>query len=299
MRSFNTFVAKPNHPELHAASSMRPTGAVGHRLRLAMVACSLGLMATTLTGCFPVVATGVVVGAMSVADRRTTGAQTDDQAIEIKAFNRLRENNKTKAASLSVVSFNRIALLTGYAPDAATRAEALEIVKRIENVREVLNEVTLGPKPSLATYSGDVIITTRVKSALLSSQEVKANTVKVFTESGIVYLMGIVSEREARAAAVVASKISGVRRVVRAFEVISDNDLQNLERRLQTSGSGAAAVPAGTTPQAASTASSSGSAANSVANSAGSRVAAPETLSTPTTSTIPTGEAPALVTPIR
>jgi osmotically-inducible protein OsmY len=255
--------------------------------RTAVVACSLGVAATTLTGCFPVVATGVAVGAMSVADRRTTGAQTDDQAIEIKAFNRLRENTKTKAASLSVVSFNRIALLTGYAPDAATRAEALEIVKRIENVREVLNEVTLGPKPSLATYSSDVIITTRVKAALLSSQEVKANTVKVFTESGIVYLMGIVSEREARAASVLASKISGVRRVVRAFEVISDADLQNLERRQQ----GASSTASGSVSRAPTT-------AEPTASSPTARPA-PETLNTPTTSTIPTGEAPALVTPIR
>jgi osmotically-inducible protein OsmY len=295
MPSFMTSVAKPNSCEVRSAGFIQPTSATGSRVRVAMMVCSLGLVATTLTGCFPVVATGVVVGAMSVADRRTTGAQTDDQAIEIKAFNRLRENSKTKAASLSVVSFNRIALLTGYAPDAATRAEALEIVKRIENVREVLNEVTLGPKPSLATYSGDVIITTRVKSALLSSQEVKANTVKVYTESGIVYLMGIVSEREARAAAVVASKISGVRRVVRAFEVISETDLQNLERRLQTSGSGAATAPVETIPSASSRASGSGSAPASA--SAGAAV--PETLSTPTTSTIPTGEVPAVVTPIR
>lgn len=295
MPFFMTSFVKPNPCEIRSVSAMQPTGATGSRVRLAMMVCSLGLVATTLTGCFPVVATGVVVGAMSAADRRTTGAQTDDQAIEIKAFNRLRENNKTKAASLSVVSFNRIALLTGYAPDAATRAEALEIVKRIENVREVLNEVTLGPKPSLATYSGDVIITTRVKSALLSSQEVKANTVKVYTESGIVYLMGIVSEREARAAATLASKISGVRRVVRAFEVISDNDLQNLERRLQTSGSGAAAAPVETTPSVSSRASGSGS----VAASSSPGAAPPETLSTPTTSTIPTGEVPAVVTPIR
>jgi len=276
--------------------------------RTAVVACSLGVAATTLTGCFPVVATGVAVGAMSVADRRTTGAQTDDQAIEIKAFNRLRENTKTKAASLSVVSFNRIALLTGYAPDAATRAEALEIVKRIENVREVLNEVTLGPKPSLATYSSDVIITTRVKAALLSSQEVKANTVKVFTESGIVYLMGIVSEREARAASVLASKISGVRRVVRAFEVISEPDLQNLERRQQ----GASIMTSPAEPRLVQGAAPSSTSTNSAAapSVAGASTAeptassptarsAPETLNTPTTSTIPTGEAPALVTPIR
>jgi osmotically-inducible protein OsmY len=200
-------------------------------LRIAVISCALGVSAVTLTGCFPVVATGVVGGALSLADRRTTGAQADDQGIELKAFNRFREAFKDNRISLSVVSYNRIALLTGYVPDQATKDQAAKIVSGIENVRTVLNEVIIGPVPSLRTYGADTVLTTRVKASLVEAKDIQANVIKVYTESSTVFLMGVVTDREANRAAEIASRVSGVRRVVRAFEIISDAELQRIQER--------------------------------------------------------------------
>jgi osmotically-inducible protein OsmY len=237
----------------------------------------LGITAIGLAGCFPVVATGVVTGALSVSDRRTTGAQAEDQAIEIKAFNRFRERFKSSQISLSVVSFNRIALVTGYVPDEATKAEAARLVSSIENVRNSLNEVVVGLPPSIRTYGSDTILTTRVKASMLEAKDLQAQVIKVYTESSTVFLMGIVTEREANRAADIASRVSGVRRVVRAFETISEADLSRMQ--LQTGGNNPAAGPPKSTPP------SSGSVPNPP--SAGGAAA------------IPTNDGNAVVTPIR
>jgi len=243
----------------------------------ALVICVLGITAIGLAGCFPVVATGIVTGALSVSDRRTTGAQAEDQAIEIKAFNRFRERFKSSQISLSVVSFNRIALVTGYVPDEATKAEAARLVSSIENVRNSLNEIVVGLPPSIRTYGSDTILTTRVKASMLEAKDLQAQVIKVYTESSTVFLMGIVTEREANRAADIASRVSGVRRVVRAFETISEADLSRMH--LQTGGNNPAAGPPKSTPP------SSGSAPNPP--SAGGAAA------------IPTNDGNAVVTPIR
>jgi osmotically-inducible protein OsmY len=243
----------------------------------ALVISVLGITAIGLAGCFPVVATGVVTGALSVSDRRTTGAQAEDQAIEIKAFNRFRERFKSGQISLSVVSFNRIALVTGYVPDEATKAEAARLVSSIENVRNSLNEVVVGLPPSIRTYGSDTILTTRVKASMLEAKDLQAQVIKVYTESSTVFLMGIVTEREANRAADIASRVSGVRRVVRAFETISEADLSRMQ--LQTGGNNPAAGPPKSTPP------SSGSVPNPP--SAGGAAA------------IPTNDGNAVVTPIR
>lgn len=243
--------------------------------RLALMACALGASAVVLTGCFPVVATGVVAGALSVSDRRTTGAQTEDQAIELKAFNRFREQFKADNISLSVVSFNRIALITGYVPNANVKAEAARLVSGIDNVRSVLNEVIIGPVPSIRTYGTDTVLTTRVKASLLEAKDIQANVIKVITESNTVFLMGIVTEREAARAADIASRVSGVRRVVRAFEIITEAELSRIQ--LQTGGSNntAPAAPAKPAPS---------SSAQPTSNQA---------------SVTPTNDVGAVVTPIR
>lgn len=243
----------------------------------ALVISVLGITAIGLAGCFPVVATGVVTGALSVSDRRTTGAQAEDQAIEIKAFNRFRERFKSSQISLSVVSFNRIALVTGYVPDEATKAEAARLVSSIENVRNSLNEIVVGLPPSIRTYGSDTVLTTRVKASMLEAKDLQAQVIKVYTESSTVFLMGIVTEREANRAADIASRVSGVRRVVRAFETISEAELSRMQ--LQTGGNNPAAGPPKSTPP------SSGSVPNPP--SAGG------------TAAIPTNDGNAVVTPIR
>lgn len=211
----------------------------GRLLRAGLIASALGAAAVTLSGCFPVVATGMLAGALSVADRRTTGAQAEDQAIELKAFNQFRERFKSDQISLSVTSFNRIALLTGYAPNETVRAEAAKIVQSIDNVRSVVNEVVLGPAPSLRTYGSDTLLTARIKASLVEAKDLQANVIKVYTDSSTVYLMGVVTEREAKRAGDIASRVSGVRRVIRAFETISEAELSRIQ--LQSGGSGNAA----------------------------------------------------------
>jgi len=243
----------------------------------ALVISVLGITAIGLAGCFPVVATGVVTGALSVSDRRTTGAQAEDQAIEIKAFNRFRERFKSSQISLSVVSFNRIALVTGYVPDEATKAEAARLVSSIENVKNSINEIVVGLPPSIRTYGSDTILTIRVKASMLEAKDLQAQVIKVYTESSTVFLMGIVTEREANRAADIASRVSGVRRVVRAIETISEADLSRMH--LQTGGNNPAAGPPKSTPP------SSGFAPNPP--SAGGAAA------------IPTNDGNAVVTPIR
>ena len=217
------------------------------RIRFAFVICMVAASATYLAGCFPIAATGVVVGALSVSDRRTTGAQTEDQTIELKAFNRLRDRFKSDKVSLSVTSFNRIALLTGYVPDEATRVEAAKLVASIENVRSVLNETVVGPAPSVTAYAKDTVLTTRVKASLIEDKEVQANVIKVYTEASVVFLMGIVTEREAKRATDIASRVSGVRRVIRAFEIISEDELKRIQAQM---GGQQSPAPSGTaTPQ--------------------------------------------------
>lgn len=202
--------------------------------RLFLVSASSLAAANLLTGCFPVVATGMVVGALSITERRTTGAQAEDQSIELKSFNRFRDRFKGDAAvKPSVTSFNRIALITGFAPDQATKTEIGQIVSKIENVRSVINEVFVGPPATTMTYGTDVVLTTRVKASLLDSKDVNGNLIKVVTESGTVFLMGLVTQREATRASEIASRVPGTRRVIQAFEVITDDQARAIDTALQ------------------------------------------------------------------
>ena len=213
------------------------------RVRVLTTILLLSGATVSLSGCFPVVATGVVAGALSISDRRTTGAQTEDAAIELKAFNRFREQFKSDKVSLSVVSFNRIALVTGVVPDAATKAEAARLVSGIDNVRSVLNEISIGAPTSLKTYGSDVVLTTRVKASFIDRKDLQANLVKVYTEAGVVYLMGLVTEREANIAAEIASKVPGVLRVVRAFEIISEAEAARLKAQIGSPGASGTPAP--------------------------------------------------------
>ncbi|MFM8630661.1 MAG: BON domain-containing protein [Betaproteobacteria bacterium] len=217
-------------------------------VRTAFMAAALGSSTMLLTGCFPVVATGMVAGALSIADRRTTGAQAEDQAIELKAFNRFREQFKSEQISLTVTSFNRIALLSGYVPNEQARTEAAKLVQSIDNVRSVINEVAIGPAPSVRAFGVDTVLTARVKASLLEAKDVQANVIKVYTDASTVYLMGVVTEREAKRATDIASRVTGVRRVIRAFEVISEEELARIQ--LQTGGAGNAAPVSAPPPSA-------------------------------------------------
>lgn len=196
--------------------------------RMALLAAAVS--ATTLLGaCAPLIIGGAMVGtALSVTDRRTSGAQVEDQAIELKAVARLREAVPAEA-NVSVTSYNRTVLLTGEAPTEAARTAAEQAVARIDNVRATVNELAVMGSTSVSARSNDSILTSKVKAAFIDAKDVQANAIKVTTERGTVYLMGRVTEREANRAAEVARATSGVGKVVKVFEVISEAELAAMQ----------------------------------------------------------------------
>ena len=181
------------------------------------VAVSAGLTVASLSGCVPVVAGGIGAGILMAEDRRTTGTYLIDEEVELKASSRVRESFGDNTR-VSVTSFNRRVLLTGAVPDADVRAKVEEIVLAVPNVRAVQNELTVGKVSSFATRTSDTYVTTKVKARYLDDTRFNAHHIKVVTESGTVYLMGMVKREEAAAAAEVAARTSGVSKVVKVFE---------------------------------------------------------------------------------
>ncbi|WP_028310678.1 BON domain-containing protein [Derxia gummosa] len=207
---------------------MRLPSSLARPARTAALVLAALTAAPALTGCFAVVAAGMGGAAMSATDRRSTGSQVDDQAIELAAANRLRKRYGDNV-SVSVVSYNRRALVYGQVGNDAAKDEVVRIVRGIDNVRDVIDETEITTStPSLGTTASDTLITQKVKLSFVDAKDVFANSIKVVTERGTVYLMGIVTAREADRAAQVAAGVSSVMRVVKAFEIVSESDLANL-----------------------------------------------------------------------
>lgn len=188
---------------------------------------TVGVLAASLQGCFPLVAAGVGTGVIATVDRRTYGAQVDDTNIEIKITASINEKLGDKA-HVSVTSFNRWVLLTGQVWDEASKAEAERIAGQQPNVRKVFNEITVSPARSLGSQSNDAYLTTKVKARLIDAPGFSAQQIKVVTEDSVVYLMGLVTAKEAELTTNVVSTTSGVRKVVQVFEVISDEEARRL-----------------------------------------------------------------------
>ncbi len=188
-------------------------------------ACALLIVALVAgSGCTPVVVGGAATGAAVVHDRRTAGTVLEDQSIELKALTRLREDPEIREqAHINVTSYNLIVLLTGETPTEAMRQRAAEIVRGIERVRQVHNELRVAAPSSMMSRSSDTLITAKVKTALFGIKGIEdfdPTRVKVVTENGTVYLMGLVRRIEADAAAEAARTVSGVQRVVKLFEYL-------------------------------------------------------------------------------
>lgn len=181
----------------------------------------------SLQGCIALVGAGAVAGGLSLNDRRTGGTQIEDQAIELKSGGRLREAIGEKG-HINVTSYNRIVLLSGEVPSDADKAAAEKAVAGIEGVTNVVNELEIGANSTISTRSSDTVITTRVKSALIDAKDVQSSAIKVVTDRGNVYLMGRVTEREATRAAEIARAQPSVLKVVRVFEILSEEQLGNL-----------------------------------------------------------------------
>jgi osmotically-inducible protein OsmY len=194
------------------------------------MACAMLVGLSSLSACFPLVATGFAVGTFATIDRRTYGAQTDDQAIELKSSGRLNDTDK-KLGGVSVTSYNRKVLLTGQVLSEEDKKLAEQIVVRIDNVRSVHNELSVSGRSGFGTATSDTTITAKVKASLFDSKDIQSSTVKVVTESSVVYLMGVVNQREAAKAAQVASGVSGVSKVVTVFEVLADSEIERLQTK--------------------------------------------------------------------
>lgn len=191
----------------------------------ATVVCVASL-ASLLSACVPLVVGGAAIGGALVAtDRRTSGAQLEDQGIELRAIGRINENLGTRV-HVNVTSYNRQVLLSGEVPSAQDKQLALQIVSRVDNVRSVVNELAVLGASSLTQRSSDALITGKVKAAMVDSKDLFANAFKVVTERGVVYLMGRVTQREANRATEIARSTGGVQKVVRLLEIISEEELQ-------------------------------------------------------------------------
>lgn len=188
-------------------------------LRTVILAAVLGAGGTQLTGCVPVVAVGAGAGVLMAEDRRTSGTYLMDEEIELKAAGRIREGHG-KDTHVNVTSYNRRVLLTGEAPSDEVRARVGELVAAVPNVKEVQNELIIGPVSSFGTRSNDTYLTAKVKTRLFDDTRFSAHHVKVVTESGTVFLMGLVKRAEGDAAAEVAAKTKGVSKVVKIFEYL-------------------------------------------------------------------------------
>lgn len=185
-----------------------------------LAALALGAACLPLSGCFPLVATGVGVGAMMIDDRRSSGTYIDDEVIENKIVIKLGERLDARA-HVNATSFNRVVLLTGEVPTEEAKRIAEEVARGQANVRNVVNELVVGPYTAFSTRSNDTLITSKVKARFVDANKFSANHVKVVTENSVVYLLGMVKPPEAVDASEIARNTSGVSRVVKVFEYLN------------------------------------------------------------------------------
>ncbi len=183
-----------------------------------LAAAAAAFLATVLAGCVPaVIAVGAGSAAMVAADPRTVGSQADDEAIELKVADQARTQYGDRI-HVNVTSYNGVVLLTGEVPDQGAWASVGAIAKNTPKVRSVHNEMVVAPTSELGNRTNDSYITSKVKARMVEANKFPPNAVKVVTERGVVYLMGIVTKAQGDAAGDVAATTEGVQRVVKVFE---------------------------------------------------------------------------------
>ena len=205
---------------------------VNHQVsRLAcMAAAVIGLQ--VLGACAPLLLGGVVMTGMVAVDRRTSGIQLEDQGIELRALNRVKDVTSGRG-HISTTSYNRMVLITGEASTDADRQAIEQAVRQIENVRAVVNEVAVMEPSSIGSRSSDLVLTSKIKARFIDANDLQSLAFKVVSERGVVHLMGRVTEREAARSTELARSTSGVQKVVRVFEVISEAELAHLQPSAQ------------------------------------------------------------------
>jgi osmotically-inducible protein OsmY len=194
----------------------------GHRLAAIGL---LVLAAAPLQGCIPLMLGGAVGSAFMATDRRTSGTQLEDQGIELKGESKARDVMADRGGHINVNAYNRQVLLTGEVPNEDDKVAVERAVARVENVTSVVNELSVSFSSSLSSRSSDVLLAGKVRATLVDARDLMANAFKIVVERGEVYLMGMVTEREANRAAELTASIKGVRRVVKVMQVISEDEL--------------------------------------------------------------------------
>jgi osmotically-inducible protein OsmY len=196
--------------------------------RVTLAILGLAAAAATMSACAPLAVGGVALtGVMVAGDRRSSGAQLDDQGIELRAASRLRDQLGSRAR-ISVTSYNRRALLTGEVANTRDKELADSVLKQVDNVTMVHNELDVANSPSFTERAEDSLLTGKVKAGLLDNKQLSANAFKVVTERSTVFLMGRVTQREADLATQVARTTKGVQRVVRVLEIITEEELARI-----------------------------------------------------------------------
>ncbi len=204
------------------------------RLALSALAAALlaGSVAATLTGCVPLVIGAVAGGSMVATDRRTSGAQLEDEGIELRGISRIR-SALGERGHVNLTSYNRQVLLTGEVPTEQDKQLVEQVIARVENVSTVVNELTVSGNSNLGNRSSDTLVTGRVKAQLVDAPDLFANAFKVVTERGVTYLMGRVTQREADRATAIVRTTSGVQKVVRVLDIITEAELARLQPKPQ------------------------------------------------------------------
>ena len=185
-------------------------------------------MALALNACAPVMMGGVLGTALIASDRRTTGIQVEDEGIAQRSASAIRQNFGEKE-HVNVTSYNRQVLITGEVSNDRVRGQVEQLIGKIENVRLVVNELGIGPATSLGERSADVVLSAKVKAAMIDTEDVFVGVYKIVVERGTVYLMGRVTQREGTRATEVARGVNGVKRVVRVFEYMSEEELNAMK----------------------------------------------------------------------
>jgi osmotically-inducible protein OsmY len=205
-------------------------------------------LAATLQGCVLAVAGAAGGGALMATDRRTLGAQTEDREIQVKALAQL-SNNLPDAAHTNVTVFNRRVLITGEVPDDASKQKAETLIRGLNNVNSIANELAVQPASSFSSRTNDTYLEGRVKTALIGEKNLSANNFKVVCERGIIYLLGLVTVDEGNRGADAASRVPGVVQVVKVFQYIQSPEAAAAAVAASTvSAPDAASVPAVSEP---------------------------------------------------
>ncbi|MCD0502498.1 BON domain-containing protein [Bordetella petrii] len=193
-----------------------------------LLAAVLSTAALSLSACAPLVVGGAAATtAVVITDRRTSGAQVEDQNIAFKAERQISEK-LGDTARVNAMVYNSVVLLTGDVPSDAAKAQAGSLAQGVQHVKSVVNQLNVGPAASFSIRSNDTWLTSKVRTTLINTKYVPSATIAVTTDRGVVYLMGLVTEAEGNYAATAASQVGGVAKVVKLFEVISREEALRL-----------------------------------------------------------------------